>query len=755
MLNEKIKYFLVIKMSSPREVLDKYLTDNNLQDVVYPHQKDAIEWMYDRVAKHLGALLADDMGLGKTLDICILLQIMLPRLALIISPTSCVYSQWIRNLCKYSTYYKVYVLKSNKIKQVAINNEGNIVKGQEMPLSMLYQDPYPYKVVVSNFHAIVPFPGVSTRDGMKGAKYEVSLSLDLYVPELTPLNEIVWDTVIVDEVHAIRNGVNTRLDPGEKRKKMLRYHRLSRLRMTPNIGVRIGLTGTPIQNRISDVVSILTFLGAKFSPRCSEEEVKQKIREYMFRRTEDNLHVALKSLINFPDIGYMEISKDVEYESQAEADVYRIVSGLLSGRKIPGADMNPYSKVIFEENPLVRTQMKCYLSADINMFIKIHNNRFQSVTLPFWYGTESKMNMIANDIVNFSTENTSFICFIHFYSERAAILQKMYQKGMELGIGPTMGYTIFDINGEIDPEDRDYVINETHKMIEANQRCICFITIQTGSDGLNLQHFNVVMFPTSDWNPAMEIQAIKRTHRIGQKKLVRVYRYIHRYILDSEDIKHIDLIKLDKQRTKKEKFDNFISNCPNAAYDWPIRDMPGFEGEKCVFFPEDVTHEFIDEMNESYSSGLRYGDISPDIRDPDPVFTENILNGIGRKYKSGRLEDKDVSKLVDSFYNGAKISNNNSSPIVGMRNLAFPFEQNHQSSIVNPLNNTQVTKKEESLSTNNYSNRVITIPNSIDQSNEPINQTAIREKPANPNDRNLKASRADFFEKMFKEQNKK
>lgn len=740
-------------MSSPREVLEKYLHDNNLQNVVYPHQKDIIEWMYYRASKHLGSLNADAMGLGKTLDVCILLQIMLPRLALIICPTSCIYSQWVRNLCRYSIYYKVYVLKSNKIRQVAINNEGNIIKGQEISTLMLYQDPYPYKVIVSNFHAIVPYPGVAARDGMTGSKYEVSVSLDTYVPELTPLNDIIWDTVVVDEVHSIRNGVNTRLDPGEKRKKMLRYHRLSRLRMTPNIGIRIGLTGTPIQNRISDVVSILTFLGAKFSPRCSEEEVKKAIREYMFRRTEDNLHVALRSLINFPDIDYEEISKDVVYESQAEADVYRIVAGALTGETIPGGEMNPYSKVVYEDNPLVRTQMECYLSADINMFIKIHNDRFPARELPFWYGTESKMNMIVADIVNLSIENTSFICFIHFYSERAAILQKMYQRGMELGMGPTMGYTIFDINGDIDPEDRDYVIKETERMIAAGQKCICFITIQTGSDGLNLQHFYTVIFPTSDWNPAMELQAIKRTHRIGQKRLVRVYRYIHRYIIDAEDVKHIDLNKLDKQYTKKEKFTNFITNCPNAAYDWPIRDMPGFEGEKCVFFPEEVTNDFIDEMNEAYSSGIRYGDNSPDIRMPDPVFTENLLNGNGRKYKSGRLTDTDVSKLVNSFYEKARISNNSSNSIIGLRTLEDPIAPVFQNNIPNPLSGRYHDTKTEISQNNNF--KPTTSINENIPIILPVTSSTSNEKPEKPNDPEIKNSRADFFEKLFKEQNKK
>lgn len=635
--------FFYKNMSTKITALEDYMDRHGLHDYIYPHQKDAIEWLYYRCLNKKGAVLSDDLGLGKTLVASVLLQLIQANFALVVAPTTLVYTQWVRNLCQHSFYYRVYVVKSHEIVQVIVNSEGNILESDPMPFTMLYSEPHIHKVVICNFHAVVPFPGIADRNGMTGNKYETNQPIEIYDPELTPFNDIVWDVVIVDEIHSIRNGVNTQLDPSEKRKKMLRYYRLSRLRMNPNGGIRIGMTGTLIQNRISDSVSALTFVGYKFSPACTSVELKKVIREYVFRRTKDNLHPALCSLIKFPELPYEEIIKDVIYESQAEADIYRIVAGSLTGNNIPGAHLNPYSQVQYEDNPIVRCNRECYLSASINMFVDIHNKKYPTIHLPYWYGSESKMNMMMSDLVSLSLDNNSIIVFIHYFAESALIAQKMHEKSIELGMEPNMGYRRFDINGGIQPKDRDYIVKESEDWIKSGKKCICFASIDTCCDGLNLQHFNVITFPTSNWNPQKELQCIGRLQRNGQRRLVRIYRYIHRYIVDAEGTKHIDVKKIDKKNIKKEKFAEFVTDTPNAAHDWPIRDMPGFPGEKCVTFPV--------EDNSLYSlPGYEYPII------PTPGGNPNY-------------DESNIAKLVDSFY---QPMNGN---VDGMRPISQGFTQ--------------------------------------------------------------------------------
>lgn len=656
-------------------ILEDYLLKTGMTDVVYVHQKDAIEWLYSRLIKNQGALLADDMGLGKTFDICMLLQISLRNLNLIICPTSCLYSQWVRNTCMYCISYQIYVLQSGKIKRVYFlgQNYDKIIEGELFPIEYLYLDPYPYKIIISNFHQIKPENGVVGRDGKKASQIETSAPLDQYIPELTPLNNLQFDVVIVDEVHKIRNGVNTRLDHDGARKKLLMFHRLMRLRMVPTTGVRIGLTGTPIQNRISDVVSILTFLGVNFSPRITDIEVKQYIREYMFRRTANDLHPELRKHINFPIEEYEEIVKNVVYQSQAEADVYRIVAGALTGKNIHNGSeldingnvdvdrnsrdaINPYCMVQYEPNPLIRTMRECYLSADINMFIDIHNKAYEHIYLPPWplNATQSKISMIVDDILEFSKKNLSFIVFTHFHAEKQAILTGMYYKAKELGMSSaTFDYTIFDINGDIDPKDRDSVILDTQKYIAYGLRCICFCTIQSSSDGINMQHFDTAIFSTSDWNPAMELQAIKRMHRIGQKNLVRIYRYVHQCVIEFEkDVRnHIDVHKLKLQDIKKDKFNSYITNVENAAVDWPIREMPGYPGEASVQFkkfsePEGLSSSEIKEGESIFSLPIR---VNPKGIGFESIFAKSKKPLVGISEKKEPINIDFGDKFVDDF----------------------------------------------------------------------------------------------------------
>lgn len=662
-------------MSYTGNELQEYIDANNLNQLLYEHQKDVIQWMYYRCFNRKGSLLAHSMGLGKTLDICILLQIVLARRALIICPTSCVYSQWIRNLLTYTSYYKVYVLKSNKLRQVMMDNELNIIKSNELPISILNNEPNIPKVVVCNYHAVVPHPAVQKRNGVLGSKYETNEPIDVYNPELTPFNEIVWDIVIVDEVHAIRNGVNT-VNDGDVRKKMLRYYRLSRLRMTPNIGVRIGLTGTPIQNRISDIVSIYTFLGVKFTKRFTPDEIKNTNKEYMHRITADDLHPILRSKINFPDTPYVEITKKVIYETQNEEDVYRIVAGLLNGENIPGGELNPYSAVQYHDNPLVRTCRECYLSADINMFVDIHNKAYEDfgIILPRWEGTESKMNMIVNDIFELSLENKSLICFIHYHSEKFAVINKINEISERLGVDSRFGYLYFYIDGSVSPEERDYVLKETKRIQNNGQRCICFATIQSSAEGLNMQHFDTVLFTTSDWNPAMEFQAIARAHRIGQKNVVKVYRYIHEYIMENK-IKHIDDKKIGKQNMKIAKSDEFVDESENAAHSWNIRDLDDFPGEKSVIFQYRNNHD--EYLSNIQDEGLKAVSVN--------------YNNIKKQTlaKKNKFKTTNISELVNSFY-GMSVNN-------------IP-------NITQPINNTQSSEEIRRSRIQNFGGEMLSNP---------------------------------------------
>ena len=67
--------------------------------------------------------------------------------------------------------------------------------------------------------------------------------------------------------------------------------------------------------------------------------------------------------------------------------------------------------------------------------------------------------------------------------------------------------------------------NERNNILTRRDLDVLILQIQTGCEGLNLQHFSEIYFVSPHWNPAVEDQAIARCHRIGQTEEIKVYRF--------------------------------------------------------------------------------------------------------------------------------------------------------------------------------------------------------------------------------------
>ena len=99
-------------------------------------------------------------------------------------------------------------------------------------------------------------------------------------------------------------------------------------------------------------------------------------------------------------------------------------------------------------------------------------------------------------------------------------------------------------NGTLSAAERKEVIAATHEPSQATD--ILLIQLQSGGVGLNLQHFNRVIFSGPWWTSALMEQAIGRAVRIGQKEVVHVYHLI----LKEEDALNIDRYMTDKADQK-------------------------------------------------------------------------------------------------------------------------------------------------------------------------------------------------------------
>merc|ERR1719476_283885 len=86
------------------------------------------------------------------------------------------------------------------------------------------------------------------------------------------------------------------------------------------------------------------------------------------------------------------------------------------------------------------------------------------------------------------------------------------------------GWQYCRIDGNTPHEDRDRQIQEYNA--EGSSKFIFMLSTRAGGLGINLYTADIVVLFDSDWNPQMDLQAMDRAHRIGQKKQVRVFRFV-------------------------------------------------------------------------------------------------------------------------------------------------------------------------------------------------------------------------------------
>lgn len=563
-----------------KTIFPEYNDFNNVQ--LYGHQTDFIYWAREQVRRGLGFIMGDTMGLGKTRQCVFLASLTRSFRTLIVAPKSTLF-QWIRE-CK-NTYpeAEVYMSGSSTAEPIFLN-EGKITVGHIVSLESLVHRNVPI-ILVSTYHGITPFPAIKDNDIRTAKEYELTAA-SVYIPELTPLNMFEWNMVIADEAHSLRNGVTISSERDKRRPKTLKFHRMCRLRMARG-GVKIASTGTPIQNRKSDLISLFKWIGFRLPVKMDDEWIDEMVRDHVFRRVQENLHPELQLLINFP-IDQPDIEDiEVVYKTRDEQQFYEMVAGKIAGVQNGTKSLldTEFKNIQYEELVLIRINMLRFLSASIDMFIRIHNNRFSNHQLPTWKGTESKIEMIRDLILRMSCENTSVIVFIHFYEEADRIQASF--RDYEDDFGENLGYNVFRMNGENTALERDSILNSTRDYISNGKRCLIFANILASSEGINFQSsgFHTLIVASPDWNPKLEEQGIARVHRIGQKEKVKVYRFKHKAI---ENLKcesdNIDKFMHGTQKGKIEIFDTIFKNKPNAANYSPRILMPGYENEYVVNF---------------------------------------------------------------------------------------------------------------------------------------------------------------------------
>ena len=458
-----------------------------------PHQEEGVSWMISRENDDFvkGGILADDPGLGKTYQSLEVITRNIKEKTLIIVPKSII-NQWKQSIEEILINFKVYIHHDKTRK---------------------------------------------SNDEISSLDFKICLSTH---GSCHNLEFILWDRIIIDEGHVIRN----------KRTKL--YHIMNSLKKDNTINWI--LTGTPIQNSQKDIKTLLKFIGVE------DELSPSVIKKYVKRRPKNILYT--NGLLT----DYKIINHLIVIDNEIEQEIYKNIERDTMDNIMIAEEQQNFECIL---EMILRLRQCC-----IHPFLALsdiahkNNGKIQDRYIFSQDKISSKIKYLVKDIIS-TKENCLVFC--HFRKEMELIRYFLSLTGLKSEI----------YDGSLNNTERDNILNKFNNKelvqykklnlknkkftIYENKVRILLIQIKAGGVGLNLQKFSNVFIVSPDWNPSNEIQAIARSHRLGQKNLVKVHKYTlqlnQKWEKNIQDIeKTIDQRILEKQKFKRQTMVEILSD---------------------------------------------------------------------------------------------------------------------------------------------------------------------------------------------------
>lgn len=482
-----------------RSISDKELPSGS-DKILRGYQKTGIQYLKQVTDFGLGACLADDMGLGKTLQLLTLAKIWkkaglfadLP--ALIVLPLTLM-ENWCLECSKFASELNVV-----KLHRAYLGNE-DFKKLADKPYEILHG-------------------------------YDLALITYSSLPRFEKLTEIEFPAVIADEAQAIKT-------PDSRQSKAVRALRGIR---------RIALTGTPVENHLSDLWSIFDFInrGLLGSLNSFKNFIKGLDGDY------SSLRKVTKPFI----LRRLKTDKAIisDLPDKTELDVYCNLSK--SQAALYERSVNEMARILadskednFERNGLVLK----YLT----VFKQICNHCAQYLGDGDYREENSgKFQRLAEIVETVAEKQEKMLVFTQ-YREMTEPLRNFLRDHF--------GRDGLVLHGGISAKERAKLVTQFQ---DPDGPQFFVLSIKAGGTGLNLTAANHVVLFDRWWNPAVESQACDRAFRIGQKKNVLVHKFICKGTLEerinellcakkalADDILNSGAEKLLTQMNNKELLD--------------------------------------------------------------------------------------------------------------------------------------------------------------------------------------------------------
>jgi SNF2 family DNA or RNA helicase len=439
-----------------RAVFEELSAPQNFQGTLRPYQVRGYSWLTFLRRWGLGACLADDMGLGKTIQTLAMIQREWEsngnRPVLLICPTS-VLNNWHKEAARFTPQLSVMVHYGIGRKKGAA------------------------------------FRRASRKQAIVIASYA------LLYRDLDHFKKVAWAGVILDEAQNIKN-------PETKQARAAR---------SLDAEYRIALTGTPVENNVGDLWSLMEFLNPDFLG--TQAEFKKTFFIPIQASRDPDAAESLKRITGPFILRRLKTDKSiiVDLPEKMEMKVFCTLTR---------EQASLYAAVVEESEEALESaegiQRKGMILGTLSKLKQVCNHPVQFLgdnsSIPGRSGKLARLTEMIEEIMEVGDKTLVFSQF----SEMGAILKRHLEE--------TFGREVLFLHGAVPKKKRDQMVERFQA--DGHGPRIFVLSLKAGGIGLNLTAACHVFHFDRWWNPAVEDQATDRAFRIGQTKDVQVHKFL-------------------------------------------------------------------------------------------------------------------------------------------------------------------------------------------------------------------------------------
>jgi SNF2 family DNA or RNA helicase len=442
--------------------------------VLHEYQLEGLNWLRFQHNKGTNAILADEMGLGKTVQV-VSYAASLAKAArgdvhrpVLIVAPLSCIAWWVREFNRWAPFMDCLALTGRETSRAAF---------------------WSYEV----------FPCSGKRNKNRALFDVLVTSFEIARIDVSELKRLSWNVIAIDEGHRLKSSSSALL---ESLVQLETQH-------------RVVITGTPLQNNLAELMNLMQFVDEnvyrKLKISHQESDLKNPSSEqislfqeslgpFLLRRMKADVRDAVKIPPKFEVIVPLDLSQ--KQRTSYKGVLQRSRSLLVNGKS----------------NALSNIVMSLRNVCNHNFLIEEPTSRQQ--TLEELLDSSSKLQFLDQFLPVLKESGRRILIFSQFVTMLDIISQYLNLKKISFG----------RIDGTVPSGQRQKYIDIFN--LPASEQYVFLLSTRAGGLGLNLASADTVIMYDSDWNPHADLQALSRCHRIGQAKIVMIYRLVCKFSVE-------------------------------------------------------------------------------------------------------------------------------------------------------------------------------------------------------------------------------